>query len=408
MARKSQPRRGTILVLSAMLMVVLLLMVACAIDLGYVVVVRTELQAAADAGSLAGCSVLKDGPAAAKAEAKKFADLNLAKSNTGVTVIVADDVQLGYWDPAARTFQVLTGVNEDQANAVRVTCRMTDDRGTAANLFFGRVVGKDSADVEATAVARAKSVECGKFIGTSRVIMSGTSYVDSYYSDSGAYSAGTALNNGDVCSNGPIGGSDGTEIRGDASPGVGNSVLGNVAVTGSTDSLIEPLNIAPIDMSAAALSNDNTSIPLTTFGRDPLLSSGDLQMVPGDSVTLPAGTYYLNNMILGSGATISFSGQTVIYVQGNIYANGGAILNQTGIPRNLQIYSNGTVVSLSGNAEMHGVVYAPNARISRSSTTDFYGMLLGYELALSGFGGLHADDSLGVLYGVRTRSVLVE
>ena len=49
-----QPRRrGVIAVLAALLMVVLFAMVAFAVDLGYITLVRTQLQAAADSAALA-------------------------------------------------------------------------------------------------------------------------------------------------------------------------------------------------------------------------------------------------------------------------------------------------------------------------------------------------------------------
>jgi hypothetical protein len=238
--------------------------------------------------------------------------------------------------------------------------------------------------------------------------MSGTANTDSYYSDDGAYSPGSAGHNGDVCSNGPIVLGPLSQIDGDAHPGVGQSVMGSGSVTGTRDSLIEPLRIASIDMTDVSVSNDNVQIPLSDQGNNPLQTNDVLYLPPGDSVTIPEGVYYFTRLTLGGGAMLNFTGRTVVYVNGDLFASGGAIVNMTEIPANLQLYCNGTTCGLSGSSDFHGVVYAPNARVSRSGTADFFGMMLGNELILSGSGGLHADDSLGPLYGVNTRSILVE
>jgi len=53
-------RPGAVTVLSALLMVFLLIMVAFAVDLGWIIVVRMQLQNAADAAALAGTSKVLD------------------------------------------------------------------------------------------------------------------------------------------------------------------------------------------------------------------------------------------------------------------------------------------------------------------------------------------------------------
>ena len=50
---KPSNRKGAVLVLSALLMIVMLGMAAFAIDIGYMMLVRTQLQLAADAGAMA-------------------------------------------------------------------------------------------------------------------------------------------------------------------------------------------------------------------------------------------------------------------------------------------------------------------------------------------------------------------
>src|SRR5262245_44606083 len=96
----SKGRRGTIVVISALLIVFLMIMVAFAVDLGYVLVVRTQLQNAADAAAMAGCSKLLDHSvltgspststfeASARAEAQRLSSANYGG---GVSLSIADN-----------------------------------------------------------------------------------------------------------------------------------------------------------------------------------------------------------------------------------------------------------------------------------------------------------------------------
>src|SRR5688500_5837104 len=64
-----ESRRGAIVVMAAVLLIILLAMVAFAVDSGYMLTVRTELQRAADAGAIAGAAALIEGVPAAEQEA---------------------------------------------------------------------------------------------------------------------------------------------------------------------------------------------------------------------------------------------------------------------------------------------------------------------------------------------------
>jgi hypothetical protein len=169
--RKSD-RQGAIVPLTALLMIMLLAMVAFAVDLGYLAVARSEAQNAADAAALAGMSKLAeqykrapvvDGApvqtaahlARARDEVKEFARRNLVG---GQQADVQDaDIEIGYLaDPYDHSSDVLetTGWPERPYNAVRVTVlRDENHAGGSVTLFFGRVLGTSQADVKATAVA---------------------------------------------------------------------------------------------------------------------------------------------------------------------------------------------------------------------------------------------------------------
>ncbi len=142
-------RRAAILVLSAFLIVIMMGMIAMAVDLGYIVLVRTQLQAAADAAAMAGAASLGKPFDTIFANAERYADLNSAGRQK--VQLLQEDVELGVWDTSARRFTP----SADGGNAVRVTARRDKNTGGEAPLFFGRIFGMFSFSNKATAVAMA-------------------------------------------------------------------------------------------------------------------------------------------------------------------------------------------------------------------------------------------------------------
>ena len=135
-------RRGAIVVFAALLIVVFLGVVAFAVDIGYIVSTRTELQAATDSAVLAGAGALVNGTPAAKTEALAF----LAKHKIGGKTLGETEatIEFGVWDSNTRKFTV----NNTSPNAVRVTANSTQQP-----LFFGRIFGKTAFDTSTQAVA---------------------------------------------------------------------------------------------------------------------------------------------------------------------------------------------------------------------------------------------------------------
>ncbi len=135
-------RKGAIIVLTAILMVVLLSMVAFTVDLGCIMVGRTEMQRAVDSGALAGAGVLGEGATVAEDTARDFVRQNIVRTRP-----IADsgvDVRIGNWDNAGRSFN--EGV--EPFNSVRVLAR---DGGYP--LFFARVLGHTQHAIAAQATA---------------------------------------------------------------------------------------------------------------------------------------------------------------------------------------------------------------------------------------------------------------
>lgn len=123
-------------------MVVLLAMVAFAIDSGYMLNVRTELQRAADAGAMAGAGAMINGLGPARKEAIRFVQLNRAGARQVKKSSIT--VEFGTWDKASRAFTV----NPSEAAGVRVKILQPNN-----SLFFARVLGQRKFTSQAEAVA---------------------------------------------------------------------------------------------------------------------------------------------------------------------------------------------------------------------------------------------------------------
>ncbi len=131
------------LVLVAFMMVVLFGTAIFAVDLGWIVTNRTQLQSAADAAALAGASTLVEDATltGVEAETRKYAELNAPHAFTTVT--------FGTWEPATKTFTPGTS----NPTAVRVLVERTEERDNAIPSFLAKVFGHSQFDVGAESIA---------------------------------------------------------------------------------------------------------------------------------------------------------------------------------------------------------------------------------------------------------------
>jgi hypothetical protein len=156
-----QRRKGAIGVLAAFLMIVLLAITAFAVDMGYLCLVRTDLQTSADAAALAGAKALLDARMAtldpdyvaalssSSNTATQFAQLNYVagkKPNLG-----NGDVVIGYLANTPNATLDTSGQNG--YNAVQVRVRRTAGQNGAVPLFFARAIGTREAESQAVATA---------------------------------------------------------------------------------------------------------------------------------------------------------------------------------------------------------------------------------------------------------------
>ena len=159
MGRASRRQRGAVAVTVGISMAVLLGFGAFAIDFGRWLVVRNELQNAADASALAGAGYLlnpavngKPNWATATTQGHQAVTLNGSEA----VALQAGVVTPGYWDFSARTFDTDTAKvpTADDLPAVRVAIARTPGQNSGPMLTtLGRILGVNQIDAAATATA---------------------------------------------------------------------------------------------------------------------------------------------------------------------------------------------------------------------------------------------------------------
>ena len=156
-------RRGAILVLAAVLMIVLLGFVAMTVDSGFIQLTRTQLQCAADAAALSGAMELSgtDDPALVRANASReivqTAAMYRAGDKASVTINPNTDITYGklVWNGASQNYSIQWGLDATPYNVVKVRAMRTTSSGgdNRLPLFFAPAIGTQNADVGAESIA---------------------------------------------------------------------------------------------------------------------------------------------------------------------------------------------------------------------------------------------------------------
>jgi Putative Flp pilus-assembly TadE/G-like len=153
-------KRGSVLTLAAISLVVLLAMAGLAIDLAMLYVARSEAQRAADAAALAGAQVFAGGGCLGLGDCstQESQARSAAEGVGGQNAVVGQAAQIQDGDV---TFNYPKPTDPE----VTVVVQRTSARTNAIPLFFMRIFGIDTADVSATATAEAfagGSINCPK------------------------------------------------------------------------------------------------------------------------------------------------------------------------------------------------------------------------------------------------------
>ena len=161
-------RRGALTILSAVLCIVLLGMVAFAVDIGYILSSKEEIQRTADASALAATWEFADrisegySPSEAltyaRTEGCRYANANEV-GNLGLAIDTnpsnapEGDMVFGYINDFSDPNAPFDTLSTDRFNAVRVKVRRDETLNGSLPLFFARIFGIDKQSVSAQATA---------------------------------------------------------------------------------------------------------------------------------------------------------------------------------------------------------------------------------------------------------------
>ncbi len=124
-----------------------------------------------------------------------------------------------------------------------------------------------------------------------------------------------------------------------------------------------------------------------------------------NTLYIPPGKYKASSFNISGNGQLQIESNvttnTVVYLEGNsagstvVQISGNGMGNATNIPARFQIFTNSSKsVSLSGNADFKGVIYAPSAGVSISGNGAVYGSVVGKSITSSGNGNIHFDLAL--------------
>jgi Flp pilus assembly protein TadG len=380
-------RRGISAIWLIVMIVGLSALASLAVDYGRYEVVKSELRRAADAAARAAASNIGN-PAAARTLATNYAGSN-AVDGVMVAIDAANDVRFGRWDPVHRQFTELTAAQESTGDAVKVTTSRD------VPLMWGSLVatlsGKSNSSVKAVEHSIvAVAPDSFGVIGLNSISMTGNT-TDSYWAGGTGTTGG---NDGSIASNGTINLSGGATIHGNAR----GTITGTGSVTGTTGPLPGTLSFPNGDGSAYVTVNDNGQIPskfLSGTAPNQNLTLGKNQPLP-----LAGGSYYLNNISLSTGSTLTFNGPTTIYCHGTFTMNGQTVTSSS-LPKNLTLVMcpgpTGTppgVLTITSGAALYANIYAPQSNVNISGQGAIYGSVLGLTVNMTGGGAIHYDLSL--------------
>ncbi len=340
--------KGSVTVIVAVMMVVVLSFTAFAVDMGVMYNAKSDLQNIADAAALSGAQELPD-PGKASETAMEYAQKN--GLSEGITIT--------------------TPYDGDSAR-IEVVCTQT------VSYTFARVLGFEDQTVAVRAVAKKASMG-GAF---------------DYTLFSGSASDTLTINGSDF------------SIQGDAHSNEKFRINGsNQSISGTAEA------VSSMTVNGSHITIDTIrGLPVTTNGSD--LDIGQRIIHPAPWIDMPDfsdiiqaqamadGQYYEGNMTF-SGSYLSVDGS--IYVNGNVTVNGshffgnGCILATGNLVFNGSNLTNGSgeavcFYSKNGNitingscAGLCGIIYAPNGTITMNgSNQSVHGRVIGNKVRLNG------------------------
>lgn len=379
---------GVIFIIVGLSLPVIFGAAAISVDFGQLLYIQTELQTAADAAALAATDAFDD-ETEAKAVAVSYAELNMPVADNG-NVLNPDDVILGNWDKDTATFTA----DGTPTNAVQVTTRRAKENSNAVPMYFAQLIGFNTRDVEATAIAFTDQSDDNFCIlaldadDSGAVTMNGTPALS--MPNCGLAVASTDDSALVINGNGEL---EASEICVAGGSAVGNNATVNPGVTdGCTSIPDDPLDelVAPTpgtcDQTNFRVTGSNNTIALTpgtycggirvTGNNNTLTLASGEYIIDGGGITINGGTFQDDGlggvMIYNTSsdgtdfAGISFAGNSTIALTAMTTGTYAGVLFF--VDRDADAGTDFSVAGTSSTA-LTGAIYAPNNNVSYAGTS---------------------------------------
>lgn len=347
-------QKGSIIVLSTVMLTLALALAGLTVDIGDMYWQRARLQNAVDAAALGGGSKLPSVSAA---------------TNTAVT-----DANANYSGFTAANVSITNGNN-----------RIAVTRTVNISPYFLQAFGVNSVPVTVRAVAERQ----------------GASPVFDYAIFSGSQTTTLVFNGGGWDVKGSVHTNDQLILNGGGSKitGAAEAVDGNPPIleNGGGNSIGAKVpNSSVMDMP-----DYTNEVKAVAEAAGQVYQTGQTFQTGGQ--TLPSAMYVKGNVNINGGG---WTGKGAIMADGNITINGGGVTMAQG--NSVCYYSrNGNITFNGGGGVFNGILYAPNGRITINGGGNFYnGSVVAKELVFNGGGDHfvrdgHPPDSLPVSSGVK-------
>jgi hypothetical protein len=147
------------------------------------------------------------------------------------------------------------------------------------------------------------------------------------------------------------------------------SYTGTPTITGQAGEDMPRVNPDPLGASGGSVATAITSASITNDNAIAGIAANTINLNSGDPpMTLTAGTYYLESLMLNPGSTLNIdtsAGEVNIYLVGELQAQIGSTINFTGSSPGFTIYSNSTEsIRFEHLGVFKGMVYAPFATVA--------------------------------------------
>jgi len=137
----------------------------------------------------------------------------------------------------------------------------------------------------------------------------------------------------------------------------------------------------------------------------PLEGATAIDLGNGETLTLTAGDYYITDIILRNGSTLTIdatSGPVNIYLSGTLDAEEGELeskngseINNLSQPTDFSIFSNSSQdIIFKHSSAFKGMVYAPNAHVEMKNSAGVYGLIWGNTATINNSGEFYFDEAI--------------